>query len=562
MVCRILSCKLNEKVLVTNKTNIFIKKAKEIHNNKYDYSAVKYINSYTKVKIICPKHGEFEQRPNGHLKGNGCRKCKNNYQYTTKEFIEKANHTHNNKYDYSKTEYINSNSKIIIICPKHGEFEQIAFVHLQGSNCPRCVDRYQHTTKEFIEKAKEIHNNKYDYSKTEYINSRIKVKIICPKHGEFEQIPSNHLRGCGCNKCVKYDNERFINTIPSSHVVLYNYSKVDYINDFTKVKIICPKHGEFEQTPSNHKQAHGCPKCTYSVSTGHMEVEEFIKTLYDGKIHINNRSIIYPKELDIYIEKYKFAIEYHGLYYHSYCNLETKEEKEQHYLKHKCCININIKLFQIFESEWRDPIKNEILKSKIRNEFGLTNRTYARKCQVKSLENNKFKEFINNNHMQGYKTASIKYGLFYDDELLSVMSFNKHPKYEWEINRFANKLNHTIVGGASKLFKHFVRVINPNRVLTYADARYSSGNLYRKLGFKFDKVTKPNYCYTKNKKIFSRQQFMKCKLKDKLENFDPALTEAENMFNSGYRRLWDAGNYRFLWERVLLEERKKQFKTI
>ena len=126
------------------------------------------------------------------------------------------------------------------------------------------------------------------------------------------------------------------------------------------------------------------------------------------------------------------------------------------------------------------------------------------------------------------------------------MSFNKHPKYQWEITRFANKLNMTVVGGASKLFKHFLREHNPDQILTYADRRYSNGNLYKKLGFKLDGITQPNYIYIKNKKIFSRQQFQKHKLKDKLEDFNPLLTEAENMFNNGYRRMWDAGNYRFL----------------
>ena len=189
----------------------FIKKARQIHGDKYNYSKVEYIDSKTKVCIICPEHGEFWQIPSSHLHGNGCRKCGikisgEKQKLTKEEFILKAREIHGNKYDYSKVEYINALSKINIICPEHGEFWQKPNSHLNNNGCPRCGNtnaskKNALNKEEFILKARQIHGWKYDYSKVEYKNNRTKVCIICPKHGEFWQTPLSHLYGNGCRKC-------------------------------------------------------------------------------------------------------------------------------------------------------------------------------------------------------------------------------------------------------------------------------------------------------------------------------------------------------------------------
>ena len=184
----------------------FIKKAHKIHKGKYDYSKVNYMNNSTKVCIICPEHDEFWQKPNDHLGGHGCTKCSGKYAPTTEEWIASARKVHDNKYDYSKVKYINANTKVCIICPKHGEFWQTPSSHLKGCGCPKCSadnlrERYTSTKEEFIEKAHEVHKEKYDYSKVKYVNCETKVCIICPDHGEFWQSPHNHLSGYGCPKC-------------------------------------------------------------------------------------------------------------------------------------------------------------------------------------------------------------------------------------------------------------------------------------------------------------------------------------------------------------------------
>lgn len=194
-------------------TDKFIKKAREIHGDKYDYSKVNYENSLKNVCIICPVHGEFLQIPSNHLQGAECPKCSKRFM-NTEYFIERSSKIHGNKYDYSKVYYVDSFTDVTIICQKHGEFKQKPREHLRGCGCPKCGlkrmwdTRGRITKEDFIEKAKLVHGDKYDYSKIEYINERTPVCIICHKkskngieHGEFWQKPIAHLRGNGCRRC-------------------------------------------------------------------------------------------------------------------------------------------------------------------------------------------------------------------------------------------------------------------------------------------------------------------------------------------------------------------------
>jgi hypothetical protein len=246
-------------------TEQFIEKSQKVHGDKYDYSKVEYVNNKTKVCIKCPEHGEFWQTPGDHLQGQGCPECvADNKRKTTEEYIKEAQKVHGDKYDYSKVKYININTKVCIICPIHGEFWQRPDNHLQGKGCPDCIRK---TTEQFIEKAIKKHGYKYDYSKVEYIDAKTKVCIICPKHGEFWQTPNNHLMGYACPECggsKRKTTEQFIEKSKEVHGDKYDYSKVDYVNNKTKVCIICPEHGEFYQAPGDHLSGSGCPKCNSS----------------------------------------------------------------------------------------------------------------------------------------------------------------------------------------------------------------------------------------------------------------------------------------------------------
>lgn len=246
----------------------FLKKARDLYGDAYEYNIDTYVNSKTKMEIICPKHGSFWMTPSHHIQGQKCPRCKGLYK-TTEEFIKEAREAHGDKYDYSKTEYNGSHNKVCIICPKHGEFWQMAKDHLRGQGCSKCgademwKKRGRVTTEDFIEKAMKVHGDKYDYSKVNYKKSNIKVCIICPEHGEFMITPNNHLNGHGCPKCKGWGKttEDLIKEFKSVHGDAYDYSKVEYKTMKTKVCIICPKHGEFWQLPYVHLKGQGCDKC-------------------------------------------------------------------------------------------------------------------------------------------------------------------------------------------------------------------------------------------------------------------------------------------------------------
>ena len=191
----------------------FIEKAVKIHGNKYDYSKIEYKGAKEKVCIICPSHGEFWQTPDKHLNAKqGCPKCKGK-QFSTEERIIQFTKIHGDKYDYSKVKYVNNTTKICIICPRHGEFWQTPANHLKGKGCKLCRDEKlsmnrRSNNKEFIEKAKKIHGNDYSYDKIKYVNNVTPIEIVCPIHGSYWQKPIYHLDGCGCPECSNSSLER------------------------------------------------------------------------------------------------------------------------------------------------------------------------------------------------------------------------------------------------------------------------------------------------------------------------------------------------------------------
>jgi hypothetical protein len=216
-----------------------------------------------------------------------------------------------------------------------------------------------------------------------------------------------------------------------------------------------------------------------------------------------------------------------------------------HLSKTEQCLKQNINLLHIFENEWNNPLKKEIWKSIIKGKLGLHSRIYARKCELKVVGKSEEREFLENNHLQGFVGSRVTIGLYYQNELVCLMSFGKNrmsSEVEWELLRFASKLNTSVVGGASRLFKNFT-TNNTGGVVTYSDRRYSQGNMYSKLGFTFKHNSKPNYFYFKNpSNLESRQKYMKHKLPSLLEHFDIAKTEWQNMVENKFNRIWDCGN--------------------
>jgi len=462
---------------------------------------------------------------------------------TNEVFICDSRQAHGDKYDYSLVEYDSTRTKVKIICPEHGIFEQLPLHHKRGHGCKKCAVDITHSQQklsleEFIEKAKQVHGDKYDYSLVEYVSNKTKVKIICPEHGVFEQKPNSHINKRGCRLCagnIKKTLETFIKESDKAHKNKYDYSQTDYKGKHTKIVIICPVHGEFEQLAGNHLYLkNGCPICSYesSFSRGEQELQEWLSQHID--IITNNRSLIYPYELDIVIPSRKIAVEYNGLYWHSE---QRGKDKKYHLNKYNLCKEKGYRLIQIWENEWL--FKKDIVKSILLSALGIYERKLgARQCEIKDVDVKDARIFYNSNHIQGFKGGKHK-GLYYNNELVSLMTIEKSNILE----RFANKINTQVYGAFSKLLKSFEMT---GKLTTFSDLRYFTGDVYRKNGFEYQYDSAPNFWYLVRNKMYSRICFQKHKLKNKLSVFDDNLTAYQNMLNNGYDRIWDCGNMKFI----------------
>ena len=283
-------------------------------------------------------------------------------------------------------------------------------------------------------------------------------------------------------------------------------------------------------------------------SKAEVDLYEFLVSEFPNDKWVNSdKTIINPYELDIVNLDKKIAVEYCGLYWHS----EMSSGKKQNYHRDKFikCKEAGYKLITVFESDDINKVKALLLKL-----FGKTTKIGARKTQVKILTSNEAMIFHKEHHLHSAVGAQFHYGLFYENELVMVASFGKNrfsTKYEYECTRITSHSNYTVIGGVSKLIKHFIKTQSPKSIITFADLRFGNGDVYKKCGFEFVEFTTPNYWYSKkySSELFSRVKFQKHKLEKLLETFDPSKTEFENMIDNGWDRIWDCGNAKFVWEK-------------
>jgi hypothetical protein len=284
-------------------------------------------------------------------------------------------------------------------------------------------------------------------------------------------------------------------------------------------------------------------KSTSGISDEEMSLANWLSQY--TTVEQSNRSLISPYEIDIFLPEHSLAIEYNGLYWHS----SKYVDKNYHLNKTKMLMEKNIKLIHVFSDDYTN--KCNIVKSRLLAALNLNKRIYARNTCVKEINNTAAKQFLETNHLSGYVNSKIKLGLYYDNELVAVMTFGKprfNKEYEWELLRFANKLNTTVVGGASRLLSHFVKMQNPNSVISYSDLTWGVGNVYCSMGFEFSHLSPPNYSYLIKDRA-SRHQYQKHKLKKILTTFDESKTEEENMELNGYYRIYDCGNAVWLYKK-------------
>ena len=308
-----------------------------------------------------------------------------------------------------------------------------------------------------------------------------------------------------------------------------------YVTDFSDVDRYMPR----------------CLKChphTEGFSRKEKEIVDFVKSIYAGEVIENDRMLINPFELDIYIPGKGLAIEFDGGFWHS----ETAGKNEKYHLaKTDMCLEKGIRLIHVFEHEWDS--RQDIVKDRIKSALGIYDRRiYARKCIVCEIDAHEADDFLERNHLQGSSHSAIRLGLYHENKLVAVMTFSRprfNKNYDWELIRFASNLGTQVIGGSGKLLSHF-RKNNLGSIISYADRRYSDGRLYRKIGFSETGTSSPNYWWINNNgDMFSRYQCQKHKLPALLgDKFDPALSETENMEANGYFKLYDCGNYVFAME--------------
>jgi len=399
---------------------------------------------------------------------------------------------------YSKTDEYKEKMKIYNIDPEYHKKRQKTF-----SNT--CLIKYgvNHTSNidEIRNKIKITNQETY---RSKIINKTI-LEVDFDKKGYF----------CNCDLC---NNIFFIE---------YNLFK----NRKKTKTIICTK----------------CNPITTHISGLEIQLQNFIKNNYD-EILLNDKNIIKPYELDVYIPKLKIAFEFNGLFWHN----ENNREKEYHLNKTELCEAQGIQLIHIYEDDWL--YKQDIVKSMILNKLNKnTNKIFARKTIIKEITDNKIiRAFLDKNHIQGFVGSKVKLGLFYDNELISLMTFGNRRiamgkkttnNDEYELLRFCNKLNTNVIGGASKLFKYFINNYNPVEITTYADRSFSQGKLYETLGFEFFGKTEPNYYYIIDGIRYHRFNFRKDKLVK--EGYDSNKTEHEIMLDRNIFRIYDSGNLKY-----------------
>lgn len=547
----------------------FLTKANTVHNNKYGYEKVPEIfRTHDKIEIVCPIHGSFFQVAKDHLNGRGCKKCgvmksSETRTYTKDEFVKKARKIHGDFYDYDKVAYKKGRDKVVITCPIHGDFEQTPIKHLFGHGCPECANEkksneQRNNIHDVIVRFNEIHNNKYTYVLDgKYKNNKSKIHIICPIHGDFFKTINSHLKGEGCPKCSHEkllsmetcSTETFIEKAKKVHGDVYSYEKTLYRRSKEPVIITCKKHGDFKQLPNFHLMGSGCPKCVRQISKWEQEVYDFIVSLGISAEH-SNREILEGREIDIYLPEEHIGIECDGLRWHN----ETHKPKNYHLEKTRACEEKGVRLIHIFEDEWVH--NSEIWKSMLRNMFGkIENRIYARNCEMREVNAREKRRFLKHNHIQGNAQSRYNYGLFHDGELVSLMTFG-NPRINmggrkkdgsYELVRFCNKINTNVVGGAGKLFSHFVKEHNPSEIVSYSDKRWTTGKLYTILGFENVHDSRPNYFYVNNLTRENRFKYRKSVLIN--EGYDKDKTEHQIMFERGIYRIYDCGTKVWKWKK-------------
>ena len=475
-------------------------------------------------------------------------------------FLQKARVVHGDRYAYRATGYSGAFQRMQIRCPVHGVFKQTPRDHLTGCGCPVCGEQSKrekltNSADTSIRKLKALYPN-LDFTASVYGGFHKPVAFICPLHGEKAQYFSVLVRRdragtAGCQDCNRSRPRVSEETIRTRLVVKRPEFKFDlsaYSGVMGTVKVRCPDGHDWQAAPNNLlSKSSGCPICSANAvsSSEHLLYEWLVS---EGiAVERRVRSVLARnRELDLYLPEHRLAIEINGAIWHSEA---YGKDRSYHYEKTLECKQQGIRLLHFWDTEVKDSL--DLVKSMIRQRLGLNRRVFARKLNVVKISNAEARDFLLNNHLQGSAACALAYGLrTRKGRLAAVMTFGKpyiNQSFSWEIKRFACHQGITVVGGASKLFSAFRKEHTPSAVITYADLRYATGEVYRKMGFALAGRSRPSYFWSKGgTSCLTRYQTQKAKLHLVLgSKFNPKLSERENMEASGFSRVFDCGNLIF-----------------
>ena len=475
--------------------------------------------------------------------------------------------TYKGPYSLEGAVYAGMNRKLSFVCSTHGAQTMDAKNMMLGRKCYPCalaarVGNTRVSISKVLTRFREAHGDTYDYSNVVYNGAQKPVVIVCKKHGNFLQKPEYHWGGSGCPKCFTEDRrgasqKDTIDTLREKvHAALGG--KITLIGDTyngsqSAISCTCVEHGGvFTSMPYRLIAGNNpCSKCGHMKSNMEMELADYLSTL--TTIVPRDRTILAPKEIDIYLPEHKIGVEFHGLYWHTTTRIGMTHRKKWELSKEK-----GIRLIQVFEDEWIE--KQDIVKARLAALVGIGPKYDARKCTLKICTPQESREFLTKTHIQGPGVYSVAYGLYLESTLIAVASFGKSRSGAmtgamdpgvWEVIRYAS--TGRVRGGFSRLLAAFKAESNPTKIISYCDLRYGDGKLYASTGFSLDSITEPDYWWVPRGRIqrISRYTTQKHKLAAHpilKEFYTPEKTENQVCADAGWEKIHGVGHQKWLWK--------------
>ena len=481
------------------------------------------------------------------------------------------------RYDFSESVYAGMNQKVTFQCPTHGLVQSDAKILMNGAICQQCAfearkGKLRMTQKQMLDRFTNVHGDTYNYDAAKYAGQQTPISIGCAEHGAFWQRPEYHWGGSGCPTCFEEHGrggaqrdtlESFSAKVQAVFGSAFDMSGVVYKHSQSEITIRCVLHNRMCTTRPNRLLSgnNPCTKCNHMKSKGEEAIRELVSnyTLTEAR----NRTLLAPKEVDIYMPDRKLAIEYSGMYWHSHFNAaDEKSDKRKHVQKYVDCKAKGIRLLTIYETEWET--RPYAIKRLLRNACGKAKgKLMARKCDLRTVPTAEARAFSERYHPQGGTGGGEHYGLYWKEKLVACMRFafgsNDRgagaKKSVWTLGRYATRI--TVAGAASRLFKAFLKVHGEVEVKSFSDNRYFEGGMYEQLGFVLEEEVSIDYqVWSPKKGLLPKPHYQRRTLPQRLldhgmtESFDPTTdprTEAEMTYLMKCGRIYDCGKKRWLY---------------